>query len=130
MYFCLIWQLCFACFGSVFLPDLAASSWLGVRCPLHHAVCLFLRRQLALFYVLFYCSTFVLLNVCYFVVLFTVFYSITGPSQFGFRLSLFLITCRFYAVVLSVLHDYDAASYFLLYYNFIYNFDKPNTIIS
>ena len=47
------------------------------------------------------------------------FYSITGPSQFGFRLSLFLITCRFYAVVLSVLHDYDAASYFLLYYNFI-----------
>ena len=36
VYFCLIWQLCFACFGSVFLPDLAvyflpglaASSWL------------------------------------------------------------------------------------------------------
>ena len=59
-----------------------------------------------------------LLNVCYFVVFFTVFYSITGTSQFGFHLSLFLITCRFYAVVLSVLHDYDAASYFLLYYNF------------
>ena len=125
-FFCLIWHRYRVCFGSVFLPDLAVyflpdlagSSWLGVRCPLHHAVCLFWRRQLALCYVLFYWSTFVLLNVCYFVVFFTVFYSITGPSQFGFRLSLFLITCRFYAVVLSVLHDYDAASYFLLYYNF------------
>ena len=59
------------------------------------------------------------MNVCYFVVFFTVFfYSLTGTIQFGFRLSLFLITCRFYAVVLSVLHNYDAASYFLLYYNF------------
>ena len=46
------------------------------------------------------------------------FKALTGPSQVGFRLSLFLITCRFYPVVLSVLHDYDAASYFLLYYNF------------
>ena len=47
------------------------------------------------------------------------FYSIPGLSQFGFRLSLmFLISCRFYAVVLSMLHEYDAASYFLLYYNF------------
>ena len=81
VYFFLIWQRCFACFGSVFLPDLAvyflpdlaASSWLGVRCPLHHAVCLFWRRQWALFYVLFYWSTFVLSNVCYFVVFFTVF---------------------------------------------------------
>ena len=31
VYFCLIWQLCFACFGSVFLPDLAVYffAWFG-----------------------------------------------------------------------------------------------------
>lgn len=110
-YFCLIWR-CIFCL--IWLRLLGSE--FDVRFSTQFAC--FWRRLLALFYVLFYWSTFVLSNVCYFVVFFTVFYSITGPSQFGFRLSLFLITCLFYSVVFSILHDYDAASYFLLYYNF------------